>query len=131
MATLDMVGLVVRDMAAALRYYRLLGLEIAPGQEQHEHVAITLPGGMRLAWDSEAMMRSIHPEWARPATPQPGLAFLCESPAEVDALYATLVEAGYSGEKAPWDAFWGQRYAVVQDPDGHLTDLFAPLPGQG
>jgi uncharacterized glyoxalase superfamily protein PhnB len=29
--------------------------------------------------------------------------------------------------KEPWDAFWGQRYAAVGDPDGNLIDLFAPL----
>jgi hypothetical protein len=27
----------------------------------------------------------------------------------------------------PWDAFWGQRYAVVHDPDGNGVDLLAPL----
>ena len=26
----------------------------------------------------------------------------------------------------PWDAFWGQRYAVLHDPDGHQVDLYAP-----
>ncbi|MCZ6462364.1 MAG: glyoxalase, partial [Actinobacteria bacterium] len=25
------------------------------------------------------------------------------------------------------DAFWGQRYATVLDPDGNAIDLFAPL----
>jgi uncharacterized glyoxalase superfamily protein PhnB len=29
----------------------------------------------------------------------------------------------------PWDAFWGQRYAVVHDPDGNGVDLFCPLKG--
>ena len=29
----------------------------------------------------------------------------------------------------PWDAFWGQRYAIVTDPDGNHVELFAPLPG--
>jgi hypothetical protein len=27
----------------------------------------------------------------------------------------------------PWDAFCGQRYAEVEDPDGNVVDLFAPL----
>ena len=31
------------------------------------------------------------------------------------------------GHKEPWDAFWGQRYASVKDPDGNQIDLFAPL----
>jgi uncharacterized glyoxalase superfamily protein PhnB len=45
----------------------------------------------------------------------------------VDATYADLVGAGYEGHLEPWDAFWGQRYAAVNDPDGHTVDLFAPL----
>lgn len=27
----------------------------------------------------------------------------------------------------PWDAFWGQRYAQLQDPTGVPVDLYAPL----
>jgi uncharacterized glyoxalase superfamily protein PhnB len=56
------------------------------------------------------------------------LAFACADPAEVDRVYAELTTAGYEGHKQPWDAFWGQRYAVVHDPDGNGVDLFAPLP---
>ena len=33
--------------------------------------------------------------------------------------------AGYAGHLAPFDAVWGQRYAVVHDPDGNPVDLFA------
>ncbi len=52
---------------------------------------------------------------------------LCESAADVDVVYAELTGAGYESHKEPWDAFWGQRYAQVRDPDGHVIDLFAPL----
>lgn len=45
----------------------------------------------------------------------------------MDALYAELTGAGYRGTTPPWDAVWGQRYAVVADPDGNGVDLFAPL----
>ena len=37
------------------------------------------------------------------------------------------VEAGYEGEKPPWDAFWGQRYALLGDPDGVRVNLYAAL----
>ena len=47
--------------------------------------------------------------------------------AEVDELYARVVEAGFHGEKEPWDAFWGYRYAQLGDPDGVGVDLFAAL----
>ena len=50
--------------------------------------------------------------------------------AAVDAAYRLIVENGYQGYKAPWDAFWGQHYAVVVDPDGNLIDLFASLSPQ-
>jgi uncharacterized glyoxalase superfamily protein PhnB len=56
------------------------------------------------------------------------LAFLCASPTEVDATYAAVLGAGFAGKREPWDAFWGQRYAQVVDPDGNVVDLFAPLP---
>ena len=26
---------------------------------------------------------------------------------------------------APWDAFWGQRYATVVDPNGVWVDIYA------
>lgn len=56
-----------------------------------------------------------------------GLAFVCDSPAEVDALYRELVDAGHEGHLEPWDAVWGQRYATVHDPDGNAIELFAAL----
>lgn len=127
MAKLDLLGIVVRDMAAALQFYRLLGLELPPEADSEQHVEATLAGGIRIAWDTLELMKSIHPDWVVPAGHRMVLAFKCENPAEVDALYHQVVGAGYLGYKAPWDAFWGQRYAVVVDPDGNLVDLFANL----
>jgi uncharacterized glyoxalase superfamily protein PhnB len=72
------------------------------------------------------LMQSIHPGYVHAPTHTVG-AFLCDSAAEVDATFGRLLEAGFAGISAPWDAFWGQRYAVVQDPDGHKVDLFAAL----
>jgi catechol 2,3-dioxygenase-like lactoylglutathione lyase family enzyme len=127
---LDLVGLVVRDMEASLAFYRRLGLDIPENadSEGHGHVEATLPGGLRIAWDTVETVRSFDPEWVEPAgAPGMGLAFLVDSPAEVDALYSELVGSGYEGHKEPWDAFWGQRYAQLRDPDGNAVDLFAPL----
>ncbi len=117
----------VQDMAASLRFYRLLGLTIPPEADAESHVEVTLPGGFRLAWDTVELMKSIHEGWVEPAGHRMALAFKCHDAAEVDALYQRLVAAGYHGAKAPWDAFWGQRYAVVMDPDDNLIDLFAGL----
>jgi catechol 2,3-dioxygenase-like lactoylglutathione lyase family enzyme len=125
MPRLDMVGLVVDDVERSLAFYRRLGLE-APGGE--DHVEATLPGGLRFAWDTVETIRSFDPDWEPPAGGQQiGLAFLVDSPDEVDSLYAELADAGAGGHKEPWDAFWGQRYAQVKDPDGNVVDLFARL----
>lgn len=127
-ARLDMIGLVVADMARSLAFYRRLGLQLPPEADQQPHVETTLPGGLRLAWDTVETVRSFDPEWSPPAGggQQIGLAFRLETPADVDRAYGELVSLGYAGHKQPWDAFWGQRYAVVRDPDGNGIDLFAP-----
>ncbi|MFD6934783.1 VOC family protein [Streptomyces goshikiensis] len=123
---LDMIGLVVSDMAASLAFYRRLGIDVPAGAESEPHVEASLPGGLRIGWDTEEVVRSFDPSWARPADGgRVGLAFLCGSPAEVDAVYTELTGAGHTGHLAPWDAFWGQRYAIVLDPDGCEVSLFA------
>lgn len=125
------IELVVSDMAASLAFYGRLGLEIPADAADLPHVEILLAGGLRLALDTEETIRSIDPDWSRPTGEghSVALGFDCTSPAEVDAAYADLTGAGYAGHLAPWDAFWGMRYAVVRDPDGTPVDLFAALPG--
>ncbi|WP_210584432.1 VOC family protein [Streptomyces sp. GESEQ-35] len=127
----DAIGLVVSDMAASVAFYRRLGFAFPEGAENEPHAEAPLPGGLRLMLDSEEMARSIHAGYQPPSGGgRHSLALLCDHPAEVDTVYEKLVGAGYHGELKPWDAFWGQRYAVVHDPDGNGVDLFAPLPAQ-
>ena len=127
-ARFDAIGIVVADMARSLAFYRTLGLEIPADADAEGHVEATLPGGVRILWDTVETIRSFDPGWTPPSGGQlVGLAFACDDPAEVDSTYARLIGAGYEGHKEPWDAVWGQRYATVHDPDGIGVDLFAPL----
>jgi len=113
-----------------LAFYRRLGLDIPAEADKDPHVDYALPGGVRLAWDTVETIHSFDPDWTAPeGSPRVGLAFLCADPAEVDRWYADMVAAGYRGHKPPWDAFWGQRYAVLLDPDGTSVELCAPLAG--
>lgn len=124
---LDLIGIIVQDMAAALAFYRRLGFDIPAEADDEGHVEATT-GGLRVAWDTVEVVHSFDPEWTPPVGGQRlGLAFLCDSPAEVDETYHGLIADGYQSRLEPWDAFWGQRYAVVRDPDGNPVDLFAPL----
>lgn len=123
----DAIGLVVEDMATTLAFYRLLGLDIPASADAEAHVECELPGGIRIMWDTTDLVESFS-DWEPPAGGhRVALAFLCDAPERVDELAATLVEAGYQSHLEPFDAFWGQRYATVFDPDGNPVDLFAPL----
>jgi catechol 2,3-dioxygenase-like lactoylglutathione lyase family enzyme len=124
----DVIGLVVADMARSLVFYRQLGLDVPADADSQPHVEAALPGGLRLTWDTIETIKSFDPGWT-PASGghRIGLAFACDSPDEVDATFKQLTEAGYKSHLEPWDAFWGQRYASVLDPDGNSVELFAAL----
>ena len=126
MTRLNAIGIVASDMGRSIRFYRRLGLDV-PETPDEGHVDTLLPNGVRFMLDTEEVIRSFRPDWSRETGNQIAIAFECESPAEVDATYERMVEAGFHGEKEPWDAFWGQRYAQVQDPDGVGVDLYAAL----
>ena len=124
---LDLVGIVAGDIGASLEFYRRLGLDVPEDAEDEQHVEAVTASGLRVARDSAELIEQIDPSWSEPTGGHRiALAFLCPTPAEVDAKYAELAALGH-GHKEPWDAFWGQRYAVVKDPDGNPVDLFAPL----
>jgi catechol 2,3-dioxygenase-like lactoylglutathione lyase family enzyme len=124
-----LVELVVADMAATLAFYRRLGLDIPLDADSDPHVDIDLGGGMRMAFDTQDVIRSFDPSWSPPVGGhRVALAFDCGSPEQVDAAWVELTGAGYQGHLRPWDAFWGMRYAVIHDPDGTPVDLFARLP---
>jgi len=126
MPELNAIGIAVSDMAASIRFYRLLGLDV-PETPDEGHVDAFLPNGVRFMLDSEDVMRSFREDWTRQTGNQIGLALECASPGEVDEVYARVTGAGFHGEKEPWDAFWGQRYATLLDPDGVEVSLYAAL----
>lgn len=130
MAYPDMIGYFAKDLVATLAFYRLLGLDIPTDydvdDEGRAHVEVITPNGYRLAWDTEAVAKEMDANW-QAGTGNIRIAFRCETPAEVDALFDKVVAAGYKSEREPFDAIWGQRYAVVNDPDGNSVDLFASL----
>jgi uncharacterized glyoxalase superfamily protein PhnB len=125
-----LVELVVSDMATTLAFYRRLGIDIPAEADTQPHVDVALGGEIRLAFDTEETIRSFDPDWSPPTGGghRVALAFDCGQPDAVDAAWNDLAGAGYEGHLPPWDAFWGMRYAVVNDPDGTPVDLFAVLP---
>ncbi len=120
---LDAIGIVAADPAASLRFYKLLGLDFVRAGDAEHYEAKS--AGVRVMLDSVALIQSFDPGYRKPTGSGVVMCFKQRSPAAVDALYAEITRAGFTGKTAPWDAFWGQRYACVLDPDGYQIDLFA------
>ncbi|MFJ4713921.1 VOC family protein [Streptomyces sp. NPDC088785] len=115
---MDAIGVATSDLPASLAFYRLLGLAFPDGAEEQPHVETELAGGIRLMFDPVE-------DAADQGRGRIALAFHCGDAAGVDTAYERVTAAGHRGESKPFDAPWGQRYAVVLDPDGNQIDLFA------
>lgn len=124
---LDAVAVSSSDLNRTAAFYRLLGFEFPPISDEMMHLEpITAEGDVRLMIDTVALMTDLIGEPPKPPN-HSSFAMLCDSPAEVDRVTETVAAAGFEIVTPPWDAFWGQRYAVVADPDGYKVDLFAAI----
>jgi uncharacterized glyoxalase superfamily protein PhnB len=121
----DYVGVVSSDLHRSVEFYRLVGIPLPDAES--DHVEVELPNGMRFALDSLELMKSISSHWESPVGHRMGMAFNAGTPSGVDEAYRQIVGAGFDGMTEPFDAFWGQRYAQVKDPDGNPVDIYAAL----
>ena len=123
----DGINLVTRDMDASVAFYRRLGADIPdrdPAWDPHHRSANT-DGGPDFDLDSEVFAHRWDEGW-RDGT-RCVLGFKVASREAVDDLYAELTGAGYRGQQPPYDAFWGARYAIVEDPDENPVGLMSPV----
>jgi catechol 2,3-dioxygenase-like lactoylglutathione lyase family enzyme len=132
----DQINIVSADLEASVAFYRRLGVAIPDGNVYRtatgaHHASMEqseATGNPALAVDSVAFARVWNTGWVR----TPDLAgrvvvgFRLPSRESVDRTYADLTAAGYQGLQVPHDAFWGARYAIVQDPDGVAVGLMGP-----
>ncbi len=127
-AVLDQLNIVVRDMDAAVDFYRRLGVEIPetlPDWQAHHRMAST-GGDVQLELDSTAFTPEWNSGWPESRSGVV-VGFRMAIREDVDGLYAELTSAGYVGQQAPYDAFWGARYAIVEDPSGNAVGLMSPV----
>ena len=121
------IGIVSSDLARTIAFYRRIGCQIEDPSPGEGHVETTI-GGIRLMFDTEEVVRSFQPGWSGTGSGRVALAAECAAPADVDRLHDELAGLGSGSHLVQFDAFWGQRYATVLDPDGVLIDLFASPP---
>ena len=125
--TLKTIGLVVADMGKTLSFYRTLGLSIPENLDSEPNVDFEAPNGIVLGFLSEEVAKHADPNYQIPNGQNLNLQFIVDAPNEVDEVYNRLTAAGYEGYAEPWDAFWGQRFGRVKDPDGRIVNIYANL----
>ena len=120
--------LAVAKMAAAMAFYRRVGLTVPVGAEDQDHVELDVGGGVHLAFSTQTVIEMYDNGWRglSPATATV-LQFGVVSRAAVDEMYHSLTSAGYQGHLAPVDAFWGSRYCEVDDADGNAVGFHSPV----
>jgi uncharacterized glyoxalase superfamily protein PhnB len=134
-ARLDQINIVSGDLDASIAFYRRLGVDI-PEQRvwrtasgiHHVSAGETENSAIDFDLDSATFARIWNTGW-QGRCDLPGkvvVGLKLSSRDAVDATYADLTGAGYTGLQAPYDAFWGSRYAVIEDPDGIAVGLMSP-----
>jgi uncharacterized glyoxalase superfamily protein PhnB len=127
---LGQINIVVRDMRASLAFYRLLGLtieEIPLAEWALHHASGVTSNGVQIEFDSVAFAKQWNPGLDESRLGAATLPFFLVAREEVDGVHARVTAAGYRSQKAPEDAFWGARYAIVEDPDGNAVGIMSPV----
>jgi uncharacterized glyoxalase superfamily protein PhnB len=132
---LDQINIVSGDVEASIAFYRRLGVDIpeervwrTPSGIHHVSAAEGGSAAIHLDLDSAGFARLWNRGWQgrQDLRGRIVVGFKLPSRDAVDATYADLTGAGYKGLQPPYDAFWGSRYAVVEDPDGVAVGLMSP-----
>ena len=130
---LDQIDLIAADVDATVEFYRALGLEIPESAiwrtaSGAHHVDFTMPSGLIVHFDSEALARAYDRGWRPPSGKgtRAVLNFKVASRTDVDALHDQMCKRGSASTQPPFDAFWGARYAIIEDPDGNHVGIMSP-----
>jgi len=126
-----LITVVTDNVRAMAKFYNdVLQMPIADDRGQYvefEH------SGVRFAICARSIL---HNATGHQSYQEPGrghafeLAFPCDTPEDVDKVYADIVAKGAAPVKAPALMPWGQKTAFFADPDGNIHELFADLPDQ-
>ena len=127
---LEQINIVVGDMQKSLAFYRLLGVSIAEmplAEWAPHHASGRTSNGVRVEFDSIAFAKQWNPGLDESKLGTSTIPFFHVPRREdVDRMHARVTAAGYRSQKAPEDAFWGARYAIVEDPDGNPVGIMSP-----
>ena len=117
--SISAVTLAVADMTRSVDFYgNKVGMKMLYGGDSASFTSFKVGEGfLNLILDSQRDSKLIPTWWGR-------LIFHVD---DVDALHASLVQAGLTPSTEPADASWGERYFHIEDPDSHELSFAKPL----
>jgi catechol 2,3-dioxygenase-like lactoylglutathione lyase family enzyme len=135
--TLNQINLVCADLDASLAFYRRLGVEIPDAQvwrtatgAHHANAADpSADQAIHFDLDSTSFAQCWNSGWKSRSDLRGRVVvgFHVPTRADVDAVFRDMIGAGYRGLQEPHDAFWGARYAIIEDPDGIAVGVMSPV----
>jgi catechol 2,3-dioxygenase-like lactoylglutathione lyase family enzyme len=135
--TLNQINLVCADADASIAFYRRLGVEIpdtaiwrTPSGAHHISAGNAAPGpAIAFDLDSTAFAQRWNAGWKGRAdlAGRVVIGFRVPERTDVDDVFRDMTGAGYRGLQQPEDAFWGARYAIIEDPDGVAICVMSPI----
>jgi len=128
-AVLNQINLVVGDVKASANFYRRLGVEIGEPKADDFHLGGNLANDFALDLDTAKFAPFWNKAWVGRSdlVGRTVIGFEVETREAVDSTHADMVTAGYRSLQEPWDAFWGARYAIIEDPNGVAVGLMSPV----
>jgi catechol 2,3-dioxygenase-like lactoylglutathione lyase family enzyme len=120
---LNQVNIIAGDLRRSIDFYGRLGVSVPTPAEPPGglyHLGGEAEGGMAVDLDTAGFAQFWNKGWAgrEDLAGRVVLGFGLATREAVDAKYGELTSAGYSALAAPYHAFWGARYAIVEDPTG-------------
>jgi catechol 2,3-dioxygenase-like lactoylglutathione lyase family enzyme len=135
--SLNQINLVCGDLSASIAFYRRLGVEIPDARVwrtptgEHHASAVDQSADQAIDFDldSTAFAQRWNVAWRGRADLRGRvvIGFRLPTRADVDGVFRDMIGAGYRGLQEPHDAFWGARYAIIEDPDGVAVGLMSPV----
>ncbi len=122
---LDGMGLLVKDMAVMIRFYRdVLGFEIKE-DENTSNVYLVKDGTLFLLYgrDDFEKMTDRKYEYIKGINGHFEIALYVDTFKEVDEEYAKAVSKGATSVLEPTTEPWGQRTCYIADPEGNLIEI--------
>ena len=90
------------------------------------HITIPLRTPVTMELDSTSLAGVYNTSYDADDVHRTVIGFSLETRDAVDEVFAEMTADGYNGVQTPWDAFWGARYAILEDPEGNHIGIMSP-----